>query len=352
MPGSGTKTAITSAKGDRASLLLRYRRRLIRKKYLWKAFRKRHELRLVSDQLSRIGATDILVVCTVRNEALRLPFFLEHYRRLGVGHFLMIDNGSEDGTAELLMAQPDVTLWHSTGGYRASRFGVDWQNWLLRRYVSGHWALVVDADEILIYPDWEKRDLKALTTWLNARGHVAMEAPMLDLYPKGPLGAQSYVPGQDPMEVLTWFDAYGSWAQRQSKLDTLWMQGGARARYFFADQPLRAPTMNKTPLVRWRKGYAFVNSTHSALPSFLNHAWQAGVSGVLLHTKFLPEAPERARIEKARDEHFWNGALYADYYDGLANSPDLWTETSQRYIGWEDLVRLGVMFGGDWLAER
>ena len=351
MPGDGTNRATTRAKGDHASLVLRYRRRLIRKKYLWKAFRKRHDLRLISDRLSAIEPSDILLVSTVRNETLRLPFFLDHYRRLGVRHFLMIDNSSDDGTSAMLRAQPDVSLWHASGGYRASRFGVDWQNWLLRRYVSGHWALVVDADELLIYPDWDRRDLTVLCTWLQSRGFCAMDAPMLDLYPKGRLAEQSYSAGQDPTEVLSWFDAYGSWAQRQPKLDTLWMQGGARARYFFADAPERAPTINKTPLVHWQSGYTFVNSTHSALPSHLNHAWRSGVSGVLLHTKFLPEAPARAATEKARDEHFWNGALYADYYDALAESPDLWSDASHPYTGWQDLVDLGLMSAGEWLGQ-
>ena len=60
---------------------------------------------------TQIAADDILVAATVRNEMIRLPYFLEHYRKLGVGHFLFVDNGSDDGTAAWLAEQPDVSLW-------------------------------------------------------------------------------------------------------------------------------------------------------------------------------------------------------------------------------------------------
>ena len=43
-----------------------------------------------------------------RNERLRLPAFLNHYRSLGVDEFLVIDNDSSDGSTEYLAAQADV----------------------------------------------------------------------------------------------------------------------------------------------------------------------------------------------------------------------------------------------------
>lgn len=331
-----------------ASLLLRYRRRLIRKRLLWRAFRKRRELALKADRLSAVKNGDILCFTTLRNEATRLLHFLDHYRRLGVGHFFIVDNASDDDGPALLADQPDVSLWRTTASYRASRFGVDWLNWLKWRYAAGHWCVVADADETLIYPDHEARDLHALTDWLEMRGHEAMGALMLDLYPKGSADAHSYRPGQDPTDILNWFDAHGYWAQRQPKLDNLWLQGGVRARHFFAETPDRAPTLNKIPLIKWQRGYAFVNSTHSALPAHLNHTWETPVSGVLLHSKFLPGSAARARIEKARDEHFKVGTRYGDYYDALAEDPDLWCEESTRYTGWECLVELGLMQRGDW----
>ncbi len=347
MLGDGIKTgpAIHSAA---LSAMRLYRRRLIRKRALWRAFRKRLELRLVSDKRSTISASSILCFTTLRNEAARLPFFLDHYRRLGVQHFFMVDNGSDDGSDALLACQTDVTLYRATASYRASKFGVDWLNWLKWKHAPGHWVVVADVDEVLIYPNWTSLDLSGLTRRLAAHGHRHMGALMLDMYPKGPLDSHTYVPGQDPSEVLTHFDAHGYWVQRQPKLDALWLQGGPRARMFFSNEPHLAPTLNKIPLVHWRRPYAFINSTHSALPSHLNHTWKVPISGVLLHSKFLPGTATRARSEKKRDEHFRNGADYANYYDSLSGNPDLWWPGATRYQGWKQLVKLGLMTEPDW----
>ncbi|MEP4196338.1 MAG: glycosyltransferase family 2 protein [Aliishimia sp.] len=335
-----------------SGIIMRYRRRWIRRKRLWQAFRSRHQLTLTQDNRATIPTDAILGFTTLRNEIMRLPFFLEHYRRLGVGHFFIVDNGSDDGSAEYLRAQKDVSLWHTTASYRGSRFGVDWLNWLKMKHAHGHWVVVVDADETLIYPKWETRDLKQLTDWLDDKQQQMMGAMMLDMYPKGSPDAQSYSSGEDPFQVLNWFDAHGYWVQHQHKLDNFWLQGGVRARCFFADDPARAPTLNKVPLVRWKRGYAFVNSTHSALPSRLNHTVHSGgvdqISGVLLHSKFLPGTAMRAIEEKDRDEHFQAGTRYGDYYDSLADSPDLWCPESTCFEGWQQLCELGLMSRGDW----
>ncbi|MGA9410826.1 MAG: glycosyltransferase family 2 protein [Roseobacter sp.] len=337
------------------SLLARYKLRLRRKRLLWRAFRKRKELHPISRNVGSIKAEDVLLFATVRNEAERLPFFLEHYRKLGVAHFLIVDNGSEDDTVALLRDAPDVSIWSAPGSYKASRFGMDWLTCLQWRYGHGHWAVTVDADELLIYPDWESRDLIDLTAWLDQWNMLQMGALMLDLYPKGPVAAQSHTAGQDPTDVLRWFDGYGYWAQLQPKMNNLWLQGGARARLFFQDTPQLAPTLNKIPLVRWDRSYVYVNSTHNALPAALNQSYDvAGVekpTGVLLHTKLLPDVTARARLEKSRKEHFADAAIYGDYYDQLADSPDFWNEDSIEYAGWQQLVQLRLMFEGGWRSS-
>lgn len=290
---------------------------------------------------------------TVRNEADRLPHFLDHHRRLGVDRFLIVDNASTDGTPDLLRAAPDVSVWTTGASYRASRFGLDWVNWLLLRHGHGHWCLTLDADELLIYPHWETRDLRALTHWLDRQGRRSMAAMMLDLYPKGPLSAQPHVPGQDPTEALPWFDRGNYGVQVQPLMRNLWIQGGVRSRVFFAETPRQAPTLNKTPLVRWDRRYAYVNSTHAILPRTLNRVYDEDggerTSGLLLHTKFLNTAVSRAAEEKARAQHFANPASHDGYWDQLSADPDLWCAASTRLTGWRQLESLGLMSRGGWV---
>ena len=103
-----------------------YRLRLRRRRLELRARRKRRELLSLQDNTNTIHSGDVLLFATVFNEAIRLPYFLEYYRNLGVSHFLIIDNGSSDGSVELLQNQSDVSIWQTEASYKRSRFGVDW----------------------------------------------------------------------------------------------------------------------------------------------------------------------------------------------------------------------------------
>lgn len=307
-------------------------------------------MQVLRDRTDLIAAGAILGFMSVRNERRRLPFFLDHHRHLGVQHFLIVDNGSEDGTAEFLTGQPDISLWSTQAGYKAARFGLDWTTWLQMRHGDGHWCLTLDADELLIYPYWESRDLRALTGWLAGTGRPMLPAMMLDLFPKGPIGSQPE--STNPLEHLRWFDAGNYSVQVQPRMRNLWIQGGPRSRALL-DDPRRGPTLNKIPLIHWRRHYAYVNSTHSALPRRLNRVYDEdggeGPSGVLLHTKFLDSAPAHAILEKARGEHFFDGRLYHGYYDAVAENPDLWHPRARSLTGWRQLEALGLMSRGGWI---
>ncbi|MCQ0969251.1 glycosyltransferase family 2 protein (plasmid) [Paracoccus sp. TK19116] len=293
----------------------------------------------------------MLAFCCLRNEIQRLPHWLDHYRSLGVAHFLIVDNASHDGSTEMLAGQPDVSLWSTDHAYRSARFGMDWLSWLLLRYGHGHWCLTVDADELLIYPHHDSHDLRKLVTQLEAMGVPAMGALMVDLYPRASLGTPMDG-GQSPLDYLGWFDAGPYETQIQQPRRNRWTRGGVRARVFFSDRPHRAPTLNKLPLVRWNRRFAYTNSTHAALPPRLNDAWDGPgdprLSGILLHTKFLPDAIARGREDISRRQHFADPDAFRPYYDALASAPCLWHSRSRQLGDWRDFVSAGLMGTGDW----
>jgi hypothetical protein len=329
-----------------------YRMRWKRRRFLFRIWRKRHQISPVQDRTGAIQPETILCFATVRNEMARLPHFLAHYRDLGVGHFLIVDNDSDDGTGAYLTAQPDVSYWSTRHSYRLARFGMDWLGWLQWQFGNRHWCLTVDVDELLTFPYADSRTLNDLTRHLDARGITSFGAVMLELYPKGPIADVRHDPPADPLSTLAWFDAGNYREQIHPVYQNLWVQGGVRDRVFFAARPERAPTLSKVPLVRWHWRDVYVSSTHQMLPRRLNHVFDRVqdrlVTGVLLHTKFLPDIMSKSQEELIRRQHFENSDLYTTYHQHLAKGPDLWCPQSCRYEGWEQLTALGLMSKGDW----
>lgn len=347
-----TGPAITSRGKRTDTLWAAYKLRWNRRKLLVRSWWKGRQLAAVRDLTTNIAPTDILCFSCVRNEASRLPFWLDHHRKLGVQHFLIVANDCTDDTIPYLSQQPDVSLWQTDAGYRKSRFGMDWLGALMMRHGDGHWCLTTDADELLIYPHYDTQPLSELTDWLDGQRHVSFGAMLLDMYPKGKLADQTYKAGDDPIRTLGWFDEAPYWVQRQPKLQNLWLQGGPRARMFFDDTPDQAPTLNKVPLVRWSRRFSYVSSMHTLLPRHLNRTYdEAGdprPTGVLLHTKFLDQIVDKSAEELRRQEHFGQPEHYDAYYQALIANPDLWTEGSCAWSGWRDLVDRGLMQAAGW----
>lgn len=332
--------------------VLALRMRLKRQRLCLRGRRARRALTPVVDRTGAIRPGMVLVFATIRNEAERLAHFLRHYRALGAGHFLFVDNASDDGSVALLADQPDVSLWQTGASYKAARYGMDWMHALLGLHGHGHWCAVVDADELLVYPHWPTRPLPALAAWLEARGQRALAALMVDLYPDGPLSQAAIAPDADPTEVLCWFDPANTIFAAHPQHGATLALGGPRARAFFAQTPQRIPTQSKVPFLRWDRRNAFVNSTHAILPRRLMDlpARDGGeaLSGVLLHTKFLPSIAERSAEEITRRQHFAQPRAYLPYYQALIADPVLRVPASARLEGWQSLEAAGLMGRSDW----
>lgn len=329
-----------------------YQLRLRRQYLLARAFRRGSQLTAVANRMAGVRPQPILLFSTMRNERVRLPYFLDYYRKLGVDHFLIVDNASNDGTRDYLAQQPDVSLWTTDAGYKQSRFGMDWMMHLLRRHGTGHWCLTVDVDEFLVYPFCETRPLRALTDWLDSAGTRSFSSMILDMYPKGAMHEQPYREGQNPFDIAQYFDSGNYTISRNPTFSNLWIQGGPRARVFFADRPKKAPAMNKIPLVKWDPSYAYVSSTHMMLPRGLNLVYEAGggekPSGCLLHAKFLDTFALKAEEELQRGQHYAQSHEYRAYREGIAQERDLWCNWSEKYINWRQLEILGLMSKGNW----
>lgn len=334
-------------------LLRSYQLRMERRRRRIRAWRKGRELQQYHDQTQKIGAEDILLFTVVRNERERLPYFLSYYRKLGVAHFIFIDNGSDDGSKEYLEKQIDTSVWVTEASYKRAKFGIDWMNCLMRRYGSGHWVLAVDVDEFFVFPHCDTRNLRALTDWLDASSIKSFGAMLLDMYSERPIEKTPYKEGTDPIKKLSYFDSGNYVMRRNGKYGNLWVQGGPRQRVFFEDEPHRAPALNKIPLVKWERAYVYVSSTHNLLPRGLNLVYDEWggekASGCLLHAKFLNLLRFKAQEEIERKQHYAASREYEAYSKKIGTGTRLWTDQSVKYEDWRQLEALGLMSSGSWI---
>ena len=323
------------------------------------------DLKRIDQRVIPNDPSEIRLVGAVRNEILRLPYFLQYYRQLGVKRFFFADNDSSDGTTAFMLAQPDCHVFYTEGNYLAAHCGVDWQNSLLDAYGDGHWIVLADADECLVYPGSETRKLPDFTAWLDKQGYAGISTLLLDMYANQPLASINYQPGENFLNTAAYFDRDYTWVRRLGFPDREPI-GGPRTRLCFPSQntpqllprlwirmKMRgarwlkklgfhckveqcAPYVFKVPLVKWQRGYAFVTSHR------LNRIPLAPVTGALLHFKYFQDFAARVQDVVDRKCHPGEYQSYAQYL--VKNSTfSMAYSGSTRYENTQQLVRLGLI---------
>ncbi|WP_185859140.1 glycosyltransferase family 2 protein [Vreelandella populi] len=318
--------------------------------FFYKALKKGQELTLKLDNRSSIKKDDILLFATMKNEGHRLAFFLDYYRKLGVNHFFIVDNGSTDNTENLLAGQPDVTHYYTEGSYKDSSFGMHWVNYLLFKYGRGHWCFTCDPDEFFVYPHMESRDLRDLTQYMESIKQDSFFTLMIDMYSEKPVAETYYEEGTNPLDACPYFDGYGYTKQYNPNYRNLYVQGGVRRRVFSKDKPGHAPALNKVPLVKWKWNYMYISSMHMMLPRRLNRCIdERKVTGALLHYKFISQLDEKVKQEMLAKQHYNDSAEYKQYGSIIDKKGVLYNEQiSVLFKGWKDLAKRGLINLGGW----
>lgn len=308
-------------------------------------------LKPVLDRTGAIKPGDILLFCTLRNEGPRMPWFLSYYRERGVDHFIFVDNDSTDSFQDWARQHDDISVWYTDASYRDANFGMHWLNALLRRHGSGHWCVTCDPDEMLVFPYQDTRDLHELAHFMESEDRASFCCVMLDMYSDRPLEQTHYRAGDDPFEIAPWFDGTG-YVQEEGWLREIKVQGGVRRRVFFHDQPEQAPSIHKTPFVKWRWSYSYFLSMHQLVPTHLNrpHAGNhLSPTGCLMHFKYFASLEDKVSEEMERKQHWADSYEYRRYHDRFTTaSSELMAENSIRFRDWRQLVGRGFMNVGQW----
>jgi hypothetical protein len=304
-------------------------------KALLRAYWKKSEVEVVTVRPG-IHDAQVVLLLVVRDEAPRVPHFLTYYRRLGVEHFIVIDNGSSDGLQNLLRDEQDVSVFSARGAYKDSRYGCDWANHICRRYCRGKWVLWVDADEFLVFTSSSEADLSGLAAAMDRRALRSIQVLLLDMYSASNPRDNLVEWNTDPLTVCNLYDRSGYHRRREARSNTTWIKGGVRGRAFFA-HVRDSPALNKTTMIRWRRHYLFIKSTHQLWPRSLNGPGES--VGAFLHFKFTSSAVSRTVDPVIKGQHT---AEY-DSYVGIDHTNLVLPGVTERYTDPGSLVAHGLM---------
>jgi len=295
-------------------------------------------------------------VCVARNEADRLPGFLAHYRKLGVGHIHVIDNSSNDHTRDIASSWPRTTVWTTSASYAAAAFGQLWIAAIVRRHGLGKWVLNVDVDEHLVYDGMDRRDIRSLCAWLRSRQQTRLFAPLIDMYPglatleeKGSLLARlqkvllDKLASRSMLKRCPYFDRrefYGSANYHfQETSKGIHVSGGVRSRVI-PELSKDVFCLSKVPLALWDEETAYCN-VHFPFPFSCNPHQN---HGALLHFKFAGDFRRKVSQAIQENQHWKDCYEYRLYEHWLGNEEPLFDEQySVRYLGPDSLISQGLL---------
>lgn len=268
------------------------------------------------DQCTRLLEEKLFVISVIRNEMTMLPHFLEHYRSMGVKSFIMIDNLSDDGSREYILNQPDVVLYSADTDYNKSHYGVAWQQAVLSSHCLNKWVLMADADEFLVYPDLETKDLAMYVSSIEDIGYDCVKTEMVDMYPPGDLEEADFAQSR-PFDCASYFDrshshpchfSAGIFSNHTSTVSNL------RHRLDKTALP-NAYTNQKYALVKYKPWMHFSEGLHDS-----EGVRVADKPAYFAHFKYHAGFKEKSRIEIERGQHYAGAAEYKRYLALLAET--------------------------------
>lgn len=283
--------------------------------------------------------SDVIVISVVRNGRLWLRSWLAHHRQLGVRHFAVIDNGSDDGTCEALAAEPDVTVLRTAAPYHA--YENTMKRYLAQRFGAGRWCLCVDMDELFEYPFMDKVPLADLVAYLDERKFNAVITQMLDMFSDIPLDRLDSRPDDVLKQTYRFFDLTGvqkrDYAFGDVPASIRFHRGGIRKLIFGTDNGLTKVSFFKMdgalqPFIQWHH---------------VRNGRFADVSCVLLHFPFVSTFYAKVADAVATGRYgYLTSDEYVRYGARLGQSGDLQlrSETSRAYSSAEALIDAGFLY--------
>ena len=256
-----------------------------------------------------IEKASVIAIIVGKNEQEFLPNLLEHHRKLGVEHFMFVDNASSDSSIDYMLNQQDVSVFIATQDYKYARFGVNWQETLCQHFCLGKWTLIIDSDELFMFDGFENHSIQELVKKADEERANAILSPMVDFYPKGSLDSADITVNKPFYETCNYFDSPETMSELTAKRygpfsNSKVYSAGIRERIFGRYNAYPAPNYlnQKYNLIKYNPGMRLIEGLHF-MASHKPFSKQCGI----MHFKYHSGFHAKVMREVESGQH-WNGA--------------------------------------------
>ena len=198
-------------------------------------------MELIQNFKNEINENSITCICVIRDEEIMIDHFVSHYIKLGITHFIFIDNNSIDNSVNKLKKYAEslnIRIYMTNDSYAQNKYGLAWVNTILNSELKNKWVMVVDIDELLYLP--KNESLYELKDKMIKSNSNILQTLLIDFYPRD-VNAQSYENGADFLSHSSFYDKYS----KQHLLEyvghtgELAIKGGMRSRVYSGfDEPV------------------------------------------------------------------------------------------------------------------
>lgn len=253
-----------------------------------------------------------------------IPHILKHHFDIGVDRVFYIDNGSTDESLDILLSYPNVHVWSQPEQF-SSRNKTDWTMQLVSEYGPGCWCLIVDTDEMFIYPNYETTPIQDFVALQEQLGFDCVATRFIDMYAN--TSVQEARVTDSLLDALPYFDV---------------------SDYGCRDRALGfRPAIGKMPLFRYNDeitptlcfhaihGFEKLSDTYCGLLHFKFHADYKNT--FLRHVHKMTDSEKKIAIYGDLEEHNFYDEQHSVRYTG-SHDLELFSELWQSEV-WQEHLR-------------
>jgi hypothetical protein len=232
--------------------------------------------------------------------------------------------------------QSDVSLFRTTEIFYAN-VKDEWRKQIMDIYGYNRWYLILDSDELFIYPGIEKKPVYEYIRFLENNNISVVTSPLVDMYTKGKLFSDNGT--DDIYKEYCYFDT-DTYSINRDVYDYRCL-GGPRKRLFSDKKTVFTPLLTKHALAKMTND--MIPHAHSLIPIKKNY--ESSVICFLLHYKFLPSDVKSYEDRVVSKVYAGGSAEYKRYMAVLKDNPDasFYYEGSQKLNSSMDLLKINII---------